>query len=103
MYVSLGVRPPQYDEDMQVFLVKTNGLILAAYATDTHAQIHARTVTGAQVHEVEVLNRIPATVMDDTMSDEWDDTPTVAFVAKTDITQTQPDTPRAKAARKRNP
>lgn len=85
---------------MQVFLVKTNGLILAAYELDTHAQIHARTVTGARVETVEVLSRLPATVTDDTASDDWEESMTPVQEPPSDITQTNPATPRAKAKSK---
>lgn len=85
---------------MQVFLVKTNGLILAAYASEVHADIHARTVTGAHVEKHEVLTRIPNTVTDDAASDDWDETPTPVQEMPTDITVTRPSTPRAKAKSK---
>jgi len=87
---------------MFVFLVKTNGLILAAYAQTNHAETHARTVTGARVVPVEVLMKLPSTVTDDVGSDDWEEAPTPVQGVATDITVTQASTPRAKAKAKKS-
>lgn len=87
---------------MKVHLVKTNGLILAAYESAVHAEVHARTVTGAHVEHHDMLTRVPATVADDIASDDWDDSPTPVQTDPADITVTRPSTPKAKAKAKRS-
>jgi hypothetical protein len=83
---------------MQVFLVRTNGIVLAAYAQLSHAETHARTITGARVEPMVVLMHIPASVRDDIESDDWSEEPT-PVQPDPDITVTHPGTPRAKAKR----
>lgn len=75
-----------------------NGFVLAVYRDDrlAIAEAHARTVTGALVHTVDVLDRLPLSVSDDIMTD-WDDD--VTPISR-DASDTHPDTPRAKARRK---
>lgn len=75
-----------------------NGFVLAVYRDDRMgiAEAHARTVTGASVHTHEVLERLPLSVSDDIMSDDWDDVTPITR----DAGDTHPDTPRAKARRK---
>lgn len=82
---------------MRVHLVRSEGLVLAIYASEVHAEVHARTVTGAYVQAQYVLTSLPVTVSDDAASDDWDDAPTPVQEPTTDITRTQPSTPRSKA------
>lgn len=58
--------------------MKTNGLILACYRGDLIllAQAHARTVTGAHVQTLDVLNHMPLAVSEDAASDDWDEADT---------------------------
>lgn len=87
---------------MYVFLV-VNSHILAAYAQVNHAETHARTVTGACVVPVEVFMKLPSTVADDVNSDDWEEAETPVEMPSTDISVTQPDTPRAKAKAGKKP
>lgn len=85
---------------MTVYVVLIpNGMIMAAYIHEHHADMHARTVLGARVASLSVLNRLPPEVSDDIASDDWDngDTP---VVPESDITETNPSTPRSKSKSK---
>jgi hypothetical protein len=78
-----------------------NGMILAAYATEHHADIHARTVTGSRVIKIEISEGLPDTVLGDVASDDWDDNgDTPVHVPERDVTKTDPGTPRSKAKSK---
>lgn len=78
-----------------------NGMILAVYDTENHADIHARTVTGSRVMALPVLDKLPTSVLDDIASDDWDDNgATPVQEPESDITQTNPSTPRSKAKSK---
>jgi hypothetical protein len=75
-----------------------NGMILAVYATEHHADIHARTVTGSRVLTLPVLQDLLETVREDVASEDWDDNgDTPVQVPKGDTTKTDPGTPRSKA------
>jgi hypothetical protein len=75
-----------------------NGFVLAVYRDDRRAiaEAHARTVTGAIVHTLDVLDRMPISVEDDIMSDDWDEVTPI----NSEPGDTHPDTPRAKLRRK---
>jgi hypothetical protein len=82
-------------------VVIPNGMILAAYATELHADIHARTVTGSRVLTLPVLHDLLETVRDDIASEDWDDNgDTPVQIPKEDVTKTDPGTPRSKAKSK---
>lgn len=85
---------------MIIYLVMTNGTVLVAYGHRRHAEVHQRTVTGARVQEVEVLDKLAQTAFDDISVDEWDDDETPVEIPDTDITVTQPSTPRSKSKSK---
>jgi hypothetical protein len=72
-----------------------NGMILAAYSLERHADIHARTVTGSRVMVLTVLDHLPATVLDDIASDDWDNGETPVQEPESDITKTNPSSPRS--------
>lgn len=61
---------------MTIYVVVTAGRAWAAYKNPTHATIHARTITGAEVVDCDLLSQLPATVSDDVSSDSWDDSET---------------------------
>lgn len=49
-----------------IYLVVCDGtLILGAYASPEHAEIHARTVTGAQVTPARISTTLPRAVLDE--------------------------------------
>ena len=78
-----------------------NGMILAAYSSESHADIHARTVTGSRVMALTILDRLPPAVLDDIASDDWDDNgDTPVQEPASDITKTNPSSPRSKAKSK---
>lgn len=56
-----------------VFLVMTNGTILAAYAHRRHAELHERTLTGCRILELPVLNGPAASVLDDIDVEVYDE------------------------------
>lgn len=74
-----------------------NGLVLAVYASESNAHVHARTVTGAKVQAWDVLERLAPAVSDDIASDDWDEQPTPVREPPADVVETRPITPRAKA------
>lgn len=78
-----------------------NGMILAAYVHEVHADTHARTVTGSRVLALTVHNKLLDSVSDDIASEDWDDNgDTPVQEPESDITQTNPSTPRAKSKSK---
>lgn len=85
---------------MTIYLVKTNGTVLAAYKHRLSAETHQRTVTGATLEAIELLDTLSETAFDDISVDEWNDEETPVQIMPEDITQTQPSTPRAKAKSK---
>lgn len=79
-------------------VVIPNGMILAAYAMEHHASVHARTVTGSRVLSLPILHELPETVRDDLESEDWDDNgDTPVSIPKKDLTKTEPGTPRSRA------
>ena len=76
-----------------------NGMILAVYSLESHADIHARTVTGSRVMALTVLNQLPTTVLDDIASDDWDEAETPVQKPESDM-KTSPSSPRSKAKSK---
>jgi hypothetical protein len=78
-------------------VVIPNGMILAAYATELNADIHARTVTGSRVLTLPILHELLETVKDDIASEDWDNGDTPVGVPEGDRTKTDPGTPRSKA------
>ncbi len=84
---------------MTVYIVIIpNGMILAAYVHEQHADMHARTVLGSRVQSLFVLNQLPESVADDIASDDWDDNgDTPVHEPESDIMKTNPSTPRSKA------
>lgn len=51
-----------------------NGIVLRAYKHDTHAQLHARAVTGAVVVSVDVTDRLDEAIADDLEAEQkWDE------------------------------
>lgn len=83
-----------------IFLVRTNGTVLAAYERKFDAEVHERAVTGAVIEEIELRSRVASTVYDDINVDEWNDEETPVEIQPNDVTQTRPSTPRAKAKSK---
>jgi hypothetical protein len=82
-------------------VIVPNGMLLAAYDNERHADMHARTVLGARVQPVVVNSDLPDAVRDDIASDDWDDNGvTPVQEPASDITKTQPSTPRSKAKSK---
>jgi hypothetical protein len=78
-----------------------NGMILAAYIHENHADIHARTVTGSRVIALTVQGKLPVSVLDDIASEEWDDNgSTPVQEPESDTTKTNPSTPRSKSKSK---
>lgn len=79
-----------------------NGMILAAYANEVHADTHVRTVTGSRVLPLVVHDQLLESVTDDIASDDWDgdDDLTPVQEPESDVTQTQPSSPRAKSKSK---
>jgi hypothetical protein len=78
-----------------------NGMILATYEHENHADIHARTVTGSRVLALQVLQGLPTAVLDDIASEDWDDNGnTPVQEPESDITKTNPSSPRSKAKSK---
>jgi hypothetical protein len=76
-------------------------MILAAYETENHANIHARTVTGSRVLALQVQDKLPASVLDDIALDDWDDNgDTPVQEPESDITKTNPSSPRSKSKSK---
>jgi hypothetical protein len=83
---------------MTVVFAVANGTILALYSQRRHAEIHARTILGATVKELIVLNQLPPIILDDIASDDWDaESETPVQEPESDVTQTNPSTPRAKS------
>jgi len=78
-------------------VVIPNGMILAAYEHMRHAELHAQTVLGARVLSLPWLNDLPDTVRDDINSEDWDSEETPVQEPTSDITKTNPSTPRSKA------
>jgi hypothetical protein len=57
---------------MTIYVVVTQGRAWAAYKNPTHAWTHARTITGAEVVDCELLDCLPAEVTSDINSEDWD-------------------------------
>lgn len=66
-------------ESKTVSIVIGGSIIVAAYWRPEQADIHARTVTGAQVKTLEILDRVPDSVLEDmeTDYDDGGDTPVI--------------------------
>ena len=74
-----------------------NGMILAAYDTENHADIHARTILGARMQHLEVRSRLDSSVLDDLASEDWDDdNDTPVEEPEQDLRRTNPSTPTTK-------
>ena len=84
---------------MTVYVVSTNGTLLAAYIHRHHAETHALTITGAIVRELVVFEQLATSAHDDiSTDDDWPDDNTPVEVSSGD-TVTKPATPRAKRRR----
>jgi hypothetical protein len=78
-----------------------NGMILAAYIHESHADVHARTITGSRVLTLQIHDALIDSVTDDIASEHWDDNGnTPVQEPESDITKTNPSTPRSKARSK---
>lgn len=71
--------PKQY-----IHIVMTADIILEVYARLEVADAHARTVLGAVVVSREVRTRLPDTVLDDIVSEEYGDEDTVRTIIPKD-------------------
>lgn len=62
-----------------VYLVVTPGMVLAVYGLESHAELHARCVTGATVVAQPIRTAVAPEVLDDLQLEEWldEDTPVV--------------------------
>lgn len=57
-----------------IYIVICDGpMILAAYRRPQPAHTHMRCITGASVVLVEVLDEVPATILDDLVSEDFDE------------------------------